>query len=104
MLLDFEYRKKKLIISYIKNGNIKLKYYDWSNPTKFVVCDYNDTHRDGKFVTWDGKSVKKIYTTRPDRTSIYYFLDSLPEDEREEIFKYDEPNIFFVDIIWICLF
>lgn len=98
MLLDFEYRKKKLIISYIKNGNIKLKYYDWPNPTKFVVCDYNDTHRDGKFVTWDGKSVKKIYTTRPDRTSIYYFLDSLPEDEREEIFKYDEPNIFFVDI------
>ncbi len=99
MLVDWEYKINKLILSYIgEDGNIKLKYYDWKSPTKFVVCDNNDPNRHGKYVTWDGKTVKEIYTKNPNRYSVYDFLDKLPKNEQDIIFKYQEPNIFFIDI------
>ena len=99
MLIDYEYKNQNLILSYIGNdGNIKLKYYRWSNPTKFVTCDANDPQKSGKYVTWDGESVKEIYTRNPNRYSIYDMLDKLPKDEYDTIFQYKEPNIFFVDI------
>jgi DNA polymerase elongation subunit (family B) len=99
MIIDYEYKNRKLILSFIgDDGNIKLKYYNWPNPTKFVTCDDNDPEKNGKYVTWDGKSVKEIYTRNPNRYSVYEFLDKLPQDEQDKIFKYKEPNIFFVDI------
>ena len=99
MLVDFEYRNKRLIISYIDDyGNIKLKYYPWNNPTKFIMCEDDDPDKHGRFVTWDGKSVKEIYSNRPNRYSVYDFLDKLPEEDKKEIFDYKNPNIFFVDI------
>ena len=99
MLVDYEYRNKKLLISYIDDyGNIKLKYHTWNNPTKFVVTHDDDQDRSGKYVTWDGKSIKEIYTRYPNRYSIYDFMDKLPEEEKKTIFDYKEPNIFFVDI------
>lgn len=99
MIVDWEYKNSKLILSYIgDDGNIKLKYYPWSNPTKFVVCDDDDPDKNGKYVTWDGKSVKEIYTRNPNRYSVYDFLDKLSQEEKDNIFKYKEPNIFFIDI------
>jgi DNA polymerase elongation subunit (family B) len=99
MLVDYEYRSKKLLVSYIDDfGNIKLKYYPWTNPTKFIMCEDDDVDRSGKYVTWDGRTVKEIYTAHPNRYSVYDFLDKLPIEDKKEIFEYKEPNIFFVDI------
>jgi len=99
MLVDYEYRNKKLLVSYIdEHGNIKLKYHTWQNPTKFIITDDHDSERSGKYVTWDGKAVKEIYTNHPNRYSIFDFMDELPEDEKKTIFDYKEPNIFFIDI------
>lgn len=99
MLVDYEYRNKKLIVSYIDSyGNIKIKYLPWNNPTKFIIADDNDKQKSSKYVTWDGKAVKEVYTTYPNRYSVYDYLDSLGEEEQQIIFGYNEPNIFFVDI------
>lgn len=99
MIIDYEYREQKLMISYVSDdGWIKHKYYRWPNPTKYVVCQDNDRDKDGKYVTWDGCSVKKTYTRYPDRYSVYDYLDNLPQEEQDIIFKYSEPEIFFVDI------
>lgn len=99
MLVDFQYISKKLLVSYIDdNGNIKLKYYPWNNPTKFVVTSDDDPERHGRFVTWDGRSVKEVYTSHPNRYSVYDFMDKLPEEDKKMIFEYKDPNIFFIDI------
>lgn len=99
MLVDYEYRNKKLLVSYIDDyGNIKLKYLPWNNPTKFVITSEDDHEKSGKYVTWDGKAVKEIYTRHPNRYSIFDFMDELPEEEQKTIFDYKEPNIFFIDI------
>ena len=101
MLIDTQYltNNKRLVISYVdKSGDIKLKYYEWDNPQKYVICDDDDKDAHERFKSWDGKSVKLVEVTHPDRYAIYEFLDQLPEKEREEIFEYNLPNIYFIDI------
>ena len=86
-------------MSYVdKSGDIKLKYYEWDNPKKYVNCDYDDKDKHPKYKSWDGKPVKQEEVNHPDRYAIYEFLDALPEKEKEEIFEYNLPNIYFVDI------
>jgi len=99
LLVDFEFKNNNLIISYIDNqGVIKMKYKNWPRPTKFITTGDDDPEKSGRFITWDGRSVKEIYTKYPNRYSIYDFIDNLPEDEKEEIYGYNEPDIFFIDI------
>jgi DNA polymerase elongation subunit (family B) len=101
MLVDCQYltNSKRLIVSYVDNtGDIKLKYYEWEQPTKYVVCSDSDSDRHPVYKSWDGKSVKLEQVNHPDRYSIYEFLDALPQTEKDEIFEFNLPKIFFVDI------
>jgi len=99
MLVDWEYKNHNVIVSYInKHGNIKLRYYPWQRPTKFITTGDDDPEKSGKYVTWDGKSCKEIYTKYPNKYSIYDFIDNLPEEDTKLIYEYQEPNIFFIDI------
>ena len=100
MLVDTQYLRnsQKLVVSYIdKSGDVKLKYFDWTDPFKYEICEPNDPHREKQYKSWDGKSIKKVRSF-PDRYSIYEFLDALPEEETKDIFAYYEPNLFFIDI------
>ena len=101
MLVDFQYLSgaRKLVTSYVdKSGDIKLKYIDWQQPMKYVACEHNDKDKHPTFKSWDNKPVKLIPTDNPDRYSVYEFLDSLPQKEQDELFEFNVPKIFFVDI------
>ena len=101
MLIDFQYltNTKRLVISYVdKSGDIKLKYYEWENPMKYVTCSDDDPDKQDVYKSWDGKSVKLESVSNPDRYTVYEFLDALPEKEKDEIFEYNTPKIYFVDI------
>jgi len=101
MLVETQYlsNSKKLVVSYVdKTGDIKLKYYNWDNPMKYVACDDTDPQKHPTFRSWDGKSVKQIEVNQPDRYAIYEFLDALPEVEKKEIFEFNLPKIYFIDI------
>jgi DNA polymerase elongation subunit (family B) len=101
MLVETQYltNSKKLVVSYVdKTGDIKLKYYNWDNPMKYVACEDNDPQRHPSFRSWDGKSVKQIEVSQPDRYAIYEFLDALPDSEKNEIFEFNLPKIYFIDI------
>ena len=101
MLIESQYlsHTKKLILSFVdKTGKIKLKTYDWPNPQKYQNCDASDPEKHPTLTSWEGKPVKKVSAGYPDRYAIYEFLDALPENEKKEIFEYNEPEIYFVDI------
>jgi DNA polymerase elongation subunit (family B) len=101
MLVETQYlsNSKKLVVSYVdKSGDIKLKYYNWDNPMKYVACDDADSLRHPEYRSWDGKSVKQVEVNHPDRYAIYEFLDALPDSEKEEIFEFNLPKVFFIDI------
>jgi DNA polymerase elongation subunit (family B) len=101
MLIETQYLQntKKLVVSYVdKSGDIKLKYYDWENPQKYVACDDDDPKKHPTYKSWDGKSIKLESVSNPDRYATYEFLDALPEKEKTEIFEYNLPKIFYIDI------
>jgi DNA polymerase elongation subunit (family B) len=101
MLIETQFltSSKKLVCSYVdKSGDIKLKYYDWDNPMKYVTCEENDPQRHPTYKSWDNKNVKQIEVDRPDRYAIYEFLDSLPQEEQDELFEYNLPKTYFIDI------
>lgn len=101
MLIETQYltNTKKLVCSYVdKSGEIKMKYYDWDNPMKYITCEDSDLLKHSTFKSWDGKSVKQVQVERPDRYAIYEYLDALPEEEREELFEFNLPKIYFIDI------
>lgn len=99
MIVNYEYLNSKLIVSYIdKKGNMKFKNYDWKSPLEWRVCSPTDPSRSDIFSTWDKKPVKLESTRYPSRYSIYEFFHKLPESEKEEIFAYNEPKMFFCDI------
>lgn len=99
MLVDFEYNSGNLICSYInEKGKLKLKHYPWRKPTKFIVTSEDDPEKSEKWVTWNGKSVKEIYTRFPNKYSVYDFIENLPQEEKDTLFAYNEPDIYFIDI------
>jgi len=99
MLIETQYKNGKLIASYIdKSGQIKLKYYDWPNPMKYVTCDDDDKQKHPDYKSWDNKHVKQVEVNYPNRYSVYEFLDALPEEEKEEIYEFNLPKIYFIDI------
>jgi DNA polymerase elongation subunit (family B) len=99
MLVDYEFKAGKLVLSYVdETGNVKLKHYNWRNPKKFVVTDEYDPEADKNFKTWNGRKVKNVYTNNPNRYSIYEFLDSLPQEEQDIIHAFNQPKIFYIDI------
>ena len=75
---------------------VRLPYME--NPLKYISCDDNDPDRHPTFKSWNGKHVKQVEVNHPDRYSIYEFLDQLPEKEKQEIFEFNLPKMYFVDI------
>ncbi len=101
MLIDTQFlpNTKKLVVSFVdKSGEIKLKYFSMDNPLKYITCDDGDQDKHPNFKSWDGKHVKQVEVNHPDRYSVYEFLDQLPEKEKKEIFEFNLPKMYFVDI------
>ena len=65
---------------------------------KYVACEGTDPLRHPDFKSWDNKHVKQVEVNHPDRYAIYEFLDGLPESEKSEIFDFNLPKIYFIDI------
>ena len=99
MILDIEQRDKDIIISYYdKEGAVAFKQYPLDNFQNWYVCDDNDRHASPEFKNWDGRKVKLGNGRRFNKFSLVYFMDSLPEKDREEILAYNMPKTYFVDI------
>jgi len=99
MIVNYEYNNSTLLISYIDTkGKLKFKNYKWANPQEWKICSDTDPQKSNKFHTWDKKSVKKEFTRHPTRYAIYEFINNLPQEEKDIILSYQEPNVYFCDI------
>ena len=99
MILDIENNENELIISYYdKEGRSKIKTFDTSEAMNWTICSASDSKRDKTFTNWDGKAVKRIKEKRLNKWGIYEFLNTLPEQERNEITELNFPKIQSIDI------
>tara|TARA_B110000879_G_scaffold73060_1_gene102093 strand:- start:193 stop:1596 length:1404 start_codon:yes stop_codon:yes gene_type:complete len=99
MLLDIEQTDKELIISYYnKEGKVAFKRYPVNQFQNWVVTDEKDKWKDSKVRNWDGRPLKKNIARGFNKFSLLYFMDSLSEKDREEIYEFNMPRTYFVDI------
>ena len=99
MLLDIEQRNSEVIVSYYnKEGKVSFKRYPVSRFENWVVTSNEDRDRHAGILNWDGRSVKKNQSRSFNKFSLIYFIDSLPEKDRDEIFEFNIPRTYFVDI------
>ena len=99
MLLDIEQTDKELIVSYYdKEGKVAFKRYPVNQFQNWVIAENTDKHKDTTFRNWDGQPVKKSRSKSFNKFSLLYFMDSLPEADREEIYAFNMPRTYFVDI------
>ena len=99
MILDIEQRDNDVIISYYDTeGKVAFKRYNIDKFRNWYVCDQKDRGASNEFKNWDGRPVKLGPARQFNKFSLVYFLDNLPEKDKEEIFAYNMPKTYFVDI------
>ncbi len=99
MLLDIEQTDKELIVSYFnKEGTVSFKRYPVSQFQNWVVTKDDDKWRDPNMKNWDGRTLKKSRSRTFNKFSLLYFMDSLSQEDRDEIYEFNMPRTYFVDI------
>lgn len=99
MLLDIEQRDQEVIVSYYDTkGEVSFKRYHVDKFENWVVTNDNDSYKDQVYQNWDGRPVKRKRSKRYNKFSLLYFMDSLPKKDQEEIFAFNVPRTYFVDI------
>lgn len=100
MLLDISQRDNSIIVSYFdKNGNTNFKTYELEHPKRynwFIGARKNGV--DKTYRNWDGKPVSKGYANKLNRYRLIEFIESLPKEDYDEIFEYNFPKAYFIDI------
>lgn len=98
MILDYEYKNGKVLLSYFnEKGNTEFKAYDWLSPMQWNVCSEKDISKSDNFRTWNGKPVKLERTRYPNRYAIYEHIRKQKLD-LDDIFGYNKPKTWFCDI------
>jgi len=99
MILDIEQRNNDVIISYYDTeGKVAFKRYNVDKFRNWYVCDEKDRSASNEYKNWDGRPVKLGPARQFNKFSLVYFLDNLPEKDKAEIFAYNNPRTYFVDI------
>mgnify|MGYP003648552373 FL=1 len=99
MLLDIEQTDKELIVSYYnKEGTVSFKRYPVNQFQNWVVTKDDDKYKDPNMKNWDGRTLKKSRSRTFNKFSLLYFMDSLSQEDRDEIYEFNMPRTYFVDI------
>ena len=99
MLLDIEQRDKEVIISYYnKAGEVDFKRYPINQFKNWYVCDPKERDASKEYKNWDGRAVKLSPSRQFNKFSLVYFMDNLPEKDKAEIYEYNMPKTYYVDI------
>ena len=98
-MIDIEQLQDRLRISYYgKDGGIKFKDIAIPRVDKFKWELTGNERRDPNFVSWDGKPVKKTSSFFLNKYRIEEFLFSLPKEMTDEIYEFNQPEVWFCDI------
>lgn len=101
MFLDITQEDRTLWLSYYNlDGKTRFKTYELDRDDMFnwQVCSTTDKNADKKFKNWDGRPVKKVKAKFLNRYRLIEYIENLPQSDKNLIFSYNFPNIYFIDI------
>lgn len=100
-MIDIEQRDSSLQISYFdKTGEIAIQKFliPASEMFEWEYCDARDKAVEPGIKSWDGLPVKKRRTKFLSKWRIDEYLYGLPPEETQNIYEFNIPKKFFVDI------
>lgn len=100
-MIDIEQRDSTLQISYFNSdGDISIQKFliPSSEMYEWEYCDERDKDADRVIRSWDGKAVKKRRSKFLSKWRLEEYLYGLPEDVTKNIYDFNIPKKFFVDI------
>jgi DNA polymerase elongation subunit (family B) len=100
-MIDIEQRDSTLQISYFdREGEIAIKKFliPANEMFEWEYCDARDKYAEPGITSWDGKPVRKRKTKFLSKWRLEEYLYSLPEEETNDIYEFNIPKKFFVDI------
>jgi DNA polymerase elongation subunit (family B) len=100
-MIDIEQRDSTLQISFFdKDGELAIQKFliPSSEMFEWEYCDARDKYAEPGVLSWDGKPVKKRRSKFLSKWRIEEYLFSLPEEETRNIYEFNIPKKFFVDI------
>lgn len=98
-MIDIEQLPDRLRISYYdKTGQVSLKDIAIPKAEKFVWDLAGTGRADSKYTTWNDKPVKKKGSFFLNKFRIEEFMMSLPEYITEEVYEFNQPEVWFCDI------
>ena len=101
MYLDTQQIGQDLFISYYnKDGDKKFKCHRLTKDEMFnwEICESYDKNADPFVLNWDGGAVKKKGTRYLNKYRVTEIIDKLPREDLLDIFEYNLPKTYFVDI------
>lgn len=100
-MIDIEQRDGVLQISYFdREGDIAIKKFvvPYTELYEWEYCEPSVREADPIIKSWDGRTVRKRRSKFLSKWRIEEYLFSLPVEETQEIYEYNVPKKFFVDI------
>lgn len=98
-MIDIEQLQDRFRISYFgEDGQVKFKDIAIPKTEKYKWELAGNERKDPIFTTWDDKPVKKVRTNYLSKFRTEEFFCSLGEDVMEEIYKFNQPDVWFCDI------
>jgi DNA polymerase elongation subunit (family B) len=98
-MIDIEQLEDRFRISHFgKDGQIKFKDIAIPRTEKYRWELAGSDRRDPFFLSWDGKPVKRVRSNFLGKFRTEEFLSSLPEEVTEEIYEFNQPEVWFCDI------
>lgn len=113
MGLFFNFLEKKMVnieqyegilkISFVnKDGNIEIKTINVPPEERYEWILSPKRNADANYMSWDDKNVRKISSKTLNKYRITEFLNTLSEDIKKDLFSYNEPKKYFIDIETDC--
>jgi len=98
-MIDIEQMHDRFRISHFgKDGQVKFKDIAIPKTEKYKWELAGNERKDNFYETWDGKPVKKVRTNYLNKFRTEEFLLSLGEEVTEEIYEFNQPEVWFCDI------
>ena len=99
MILNIEQEETDIRVSYFnKEGEVDFKIYKLDKFQNWYVCSEGDRSKSLKYKNWNGKPVKQAQAKFLNKSSVVDFLDNLPPEDKEVLFAYNIPKMYFLDI------
>ena len=98
-MIDIEQLEDRFRISHFgKDGQVKFKDIAIPKTEKYKWELANGDRKDPFFLSWDGKPVKRTRCNFLGKFRTEEFLSSLPSTVTDEIYEFNQPEVWFCDI------